>query len=102
MAQPTPPMARRARGARSGRSPRSDVTLDTVPALQASARPGVTPGRRRQHSVRDLFELVAKQLELGDLALNGGELLPDQAEKSRTERRTRPAVHTSDEGLELL
>ena len=66
----------------------SRLTSRSVLTVQTSARPGVTPTPRSQHSVRHLFELPPKQFEVGYLVLNGGELLPNECEQPETERGT--------------
>jgi hypothetical protein len=50
--------------------------------------------------VRHLFELLPKQLELGDLVLDGGELLPNQSQKPRTERWTWRTVQSARQRLQ--
>jgi len=58
-----------------------------VLSFQTWARPSVTPARRGEHPARHLLELPPKHFELSDLILDGGELLSNQREKLRTERR---------------
>ena len=52
--------------------------------------------------MRHLFELLPEQFELSDLVLNGGELLPDQREKSRPKRETRRIVQSARQCLQPL
>src|SRR5213593_2456555 len=63
------------------------ATPRRVLSFQTAARPSVTPARRGQHPARHLFELPPKHFELSDLILDGGELLSNQREELRTERR---------------